>query len=155
MRISPSGSGDYGMRNAASALRSHPMEAGGRTGLSGPTPLAQDANRPLEARTSAVCNPGGLNTLHLATRRNRSPCRLSLLTAGDGEAVRQLVSAAWAFPGFSNFMVSEDIASGRLIELFPRTARYRGRWRFPHSVTSISGLQQLEVFLDWLGTLLR
>ena len=72
------------------------------------------------------------------------------VTAGNGEAARHLVLGGLGIARFSHFMVAEDLAAGRLVELFPGaldadpldiTALY---------LTRTSGLRRLAVFLDWL-----
>ncbi|MBR9891985.1 hypothetical protein GYB14_09815 [bacterium] len=72
------------------------------------------------------------------------------ITASSGEPVRRLVVAGLGIARFSEFMVAEDLAAGRLVELFTEeliaepldiTALY---------LTSSSGLRRLAVFLDWL-----
>jgi len=56
---------------------------------------------------------------------------------------------------FSDFMIADDIRTGRLVEMFPGqldaaplniTALY---------LTRVSGLRRLGVFLDWLGALVH
>ena len=77
------------------------------------------------------------------------------VTASNGEAVRRLVLGGLGIARFSDFMIDQDIAEGRLVELFP------GRIdAAPLSVTALylvraSGLRRLAVFLDWLETLMR
>lgn len=72
------------------------------------------------------------------------------VTAGNGEAVRQLVLGGMGVARFSQFMVAEDLKAGRLVPLFTDdlladpldvTALY---------LTRSSGLRRLAVFLDWL-----
>lgn len=72
--------------------------------------------------------------------------------AENGEAVRSLILGEMGIARLSEFMVAEDIAAGRLVQLFPDlliaepldiTALY---------LTRTSGLRRLAVFLDWLGT---
>ena len=72
------------------------------------------------------------------------------ITASSGEPVRRLVVAGLGIARFSEFMVAEDLAAGRLVELFTEeliaepldiTALY---------LTRSSGLRRLAVFLDWL-----
>ncbi len=64
--------------------------------------------------------------------------------------MRRLVVAGLGIARFSEFMVAEDLAAGRLVELFTEeliaepldiTALY---------LTRSSGLRRLAVFLDWL-----
>lgn len=77
------------------------------------------------------------------------------LTAGNGEAVRQLVLGGLGIARFSDFMVAEDIAAGRLVELLPGQLQAEPLEISALYLTRISGLRRLSVFLDWLGTLLR
>ena len=41
------------------------------------------------------------------------------VTASNGEAVRRLVLGGLGIARFSDFMIDQDIAEGRLVELFP------------------------------------
>ena len=77
------------------------------------------------------------------------------VTAGNGEAVRQMVLGGLGIARFSDFMIADDIRTGRLVEMFPGqldadplniTALY---------LTRVSGLRRLGVFLDWLGALVH
>lgn len=98
--------------------------------------------------------PDHINTLHFANQTK--PITMpTALTAGNGEAVRQLVLGGLGIARFSDFMVSEDIAAGRLIELFPGQLDAEPLEISALYLTRISGLRRLGVFLDWLGTLLR
>ncbi|WP_386679161.1 LysR family transcriptional regulator [Loktanella sp. R86503] len=75
------------------------------------------------------------------------------LTAGNGEAVRQMVLGGLGIARFSDFMIADDIKAGRLVELFP------GRLdAAPLNITALyltraSGLRRLGVFLDWVGSI--
>ncbi|MEB3419155.1 LysR family transcriptional regulator [Salipiger marinus] len=74
--------------------------------------------------------------------------------AENGEAVRSLVLGGMGVARFSEFMVAEDLASGRLVELFA------GKLDVPPLditalfLTRTSGLRRLAVFLDWLEEVL-
>ena len=93
--------------------------------------------------------PDHINTLRF--RGLADPVRPNpSITASNGEAVRRLVVAGLGIARFSEFMVAEDLAAGRLVELFTEeliaepldiTALY---------LTRSSGLRRLAVFLDWL-----
>ena len=98
--------------------------------------------------------PDHINTLHFANQA-KSIAMPTALTAGNGEAVRQLVLGGLGIARFSDFMVSEDIAAGRLVELFPGQLDAEPLEISALYLTRISGLRRLGVFLDWLGTLLR
>ncbi len=75
------------------------------------------------------------------------------ITAGNGEAVRQLVLGGLGIARFSDFMIVKDIAAGRLVELFPGQLLSEPLDVTALYLTRISGLRRLGVFLDWLGTL--
>lgn len=79
----------------------------------------------------------------------------SAISAENGEAIRHLVLNGLGVARFSDFMISKDIAEGRVVELFPGeldippldiTALY---------LTRTSGLRRLAVFLDWLEEITR
>ncbi|WP_108502167.1 LysR family transcriptional regulator [Paracoccus indicus] len=94
-------------------------------------------------------SPDHINTLRF--RGLPEPVILrTAVTAGNGEAVRQLVLGGMGVARFSQFMVAEDLEAGRLVPLFTDdlladpldvTALY---------LTRCSGLRRLAVFLDWL-----
>ena len=94
-------------------------------------------------------SPDHINTLRF--RGLPEPVILrTAVTAGNGEAVRQLVLGGMGVARFSQFMVAEDLKAGRLVPLFTDdlladpldvTALY---------LTRSSGLRRLAVFLDWL-----
>ena len=54
---------------------------------------------------------------------------------------------------FSDFMIANDIAAGRLVELLPGQLQSEPLDITALYLTRISGLRRLGVFLDWLGTL--
>lgn len=76
------------------------------------------------------------------------------LTASNGEAVRQLVLRGLGIARFSDFMIADDVAAGRLVELFPEQLDAEPLEISALYLTRISGLRRLGVFLDWVGTLL-
>ncbi|KZY02555.1 hypothetical protein A3723_17580 [Erythrobacter sp. HI0028] len=71
--------------------------------------------------------------------------------AENGEAVRALVLAGCGYQQFSDYMIDEDIAAGRVVSLFPDELTTTS---LPvHAVYSdpASRLKRLEVFLDFLS----
>lgn len=71
--------------------------------------------------------------------------------AENGEAVRALVLAGCGYQQFSDYMIDEDIAAGRVVSLFPNELTTTP---LPvHAVYSdpASKLKRLEVFLDFLS----
>lgn len=103
-----------------------------------------------------VCfaSPDHINTLRFTNQAGPTSVPRAL-TAGNGEAVRQLVLGGLGIARFSDFMVAEDIAAGRLVELLPGQLDAEPLEISALYLTRISGLRRLGVFLDWLGTLLR
>ncbi|WP_417255767.1 LysR family transcriptional regulator [Celeribacter halophilus] len=94
--------------------------------------------------------PEHINTLRFTTLP--SPVRVpTSLTAGNGEAVRQLVLNGLGIARFSDFMIAEDIRAGRLVELFPDQLDAEPLDITALYLTRVSGLRRLGVFLDWLG----
>lgn len=75
------------------------------------------------------------------------------VTASNGEAVRQMVLNGLGIARFSDFMVTEDLRAGRLIELFPGQLAAEPLEISALYLTRISGLRRLGVFLDWLGSI--
>ncbi|MFC7292922.1 LysR family transcriptional regulator [Hirschia litorea] len=75
------------------------------------------------------------------------------LTAGNGEAVRQLVLNGLGIARFSDFMIAEDLSAGRLVELFPNQLDADPLDISALYLTRASGLRRLSVFLDWLGSI--
>ena len=75
------------------------------------------------------------------------------LTAGNGEAVRQMVLSGLGIARFSDFMIADDIEAGRLVELFPGRLDAAPLDISALYLTRVSGLRRLGVFLDWLGNL--
>lgn len=75
--------------------------------------------------------------------------------AGNGEAVRALVLAGMGIARFSDFMVAEDLAEGRLVELFPGQLEAEPLEITALYLTRTSGLRRLAVFLEWLGKVLK
>lgn len=70
--------------------------------------------------------------------------------ASNGEAVRRLVLAGCGIARFSEFMIRDDIASGRLVELFACELVAEPLDITAVYLTRISGLRRLAVFVDWL-----
>ena len=73
--------------------------------------------------------------------------------AENGEAIRALVLGGMRVARFSDYMVADDLAAGRLVDLFP------GPLTPPpditaHYLTRTSGLRRLAVSLDWLREVL-
>lgn len=96
---------------------------------------------------------------HINTLRFRGlPAPLDLrasVTAGNGEAARRLVLGGLGIARFSRFMVAEDLAAWRLVELFTDDLIAE-----PLDITALyltrpSGLRRLAVFLDWLAEVVR
>lgn len=92
-----------------------------------------------------------------------APAHISLLTfsevktsvdvptaveASNGEAVRRLVLAGIGIAKFSDFMVAEDLATGRLVELFPGEVTAEPLDISALYLTRASGLRRLAAFLD-------
>lgn len=73
------------------------------------------------------------------------------VTAGNGEAVRALVCAGLGIARFSDFMVTRDIAEGRLVELFPGRLSADPLPVQAVYMTRAAGLRRLGAFLDWLS----
>ncbi|MCE0504895.1 LysR family transcriptional regulator [Roseivivax sp. GX 12232] len=97
--------------------------------------------------------PDHINTLRF--RGLAEPLRLpAAVTAGNGEAVRRLVLGGLGIARFSEFMVAEDLAAGRLVELFPGQLDAEPLEISALYLTRTSGLRRLAVFLDWLGDIL-
>lgn len=71
--------------------------------------------------------------------------------AENGEAVRALVLAGCGYQQFSDYMIDEDIAAGRLVSLLPE--EFSTAPLAVHAVYSdpASKLKRLEVFLDFLS----
>lgn len=76
------------------------------------------------------------------------------VTAGNGEAARQLVLGGLGIARFSDFMVAEDLAAGRLVELFTDKLDAEPLDITALYLTRTSGLRRLAVFLEWLGDIL-
>jgi DNA-binding transcriptional LysR family regulator len=96
--------------------------------------------------------PEHINTLRFAGHAD--PIAVpAAITAGNGEAVRQLVLGGLGIARFSDFMIAKDIAAGRLVELFPGQLQSEPLDITALYLTRISGLRRLGVFLDWLGKL--
>lgn len=75
------------------------------------------------------------------------------MTAGNGEAVRQMVLGGLGIARFSDFMIAEDIQAGRLVELFPGQLDAAPLNISALYLTRVSGLRRLGVFLDWLRSI--
>lgn len=75
--------------------------------------------------------------------------------AENGEAVRALVLNGLGVARFSEYMVREDIAAGRLVELFPGQLDVKPLDFTALYLTRTSGLRRLAVFLDWLKDITR
>lgn len=98
--------------------------------------------------------PDHINTLRFAGVDD--PIALPpALTASNGEAVRRLVLGGLGIARFSNFMINEDLAAGRLVEILPGQLEAEPLDISALYLTRISGLRRLGVFLDWLATLLE
>ena len=74
--------------------------------------------------------------------------------AENGEAVRSLVLGGMGVARFSEFMVAEDLARGRLVELFAGQLDVPPLEITALFLTRTSGLRRLAVFLDWLEEVL-
>ncbi|MEO1909668.1 MAG: LysR family transcriptional regulator [Paracoccus sp. (in: a-proteobacteria)] len=75
------------------------------------------------------------------------------VTAGNGEAVRHLVLGGLGIARFSQFMVAEDLAAGRLVDLFSDELVAEPLQITALYLTRSSGLRRLAVFLDWLESI--
>jgi DNA-binding transcriptional LysR family regulator len=94
--------------------------------------------------------PDHINTLRFAGLSSPVTVPPSV-TAGNGEAVRQMVLGGLGIARFSDFMIADDIQAGRLIELFPGQLDADPLDISALYLTRVSGLRRLGVFLDWLG----
>jgi DNA-binding transcriptional LysR family regulator len=96
--------------------------------------------------------PDHINTLRFAGLS--TPVTVpTALTAGNGEAVRQMVLGGLGIARFSDFMIADDIQAGRLIELFPGQLDTDPLNISALYLTRVSGLRRLGVFLDWVGNI--
>ncbi len=75
--------------------------------------------------------------------------------AENGEAVRALVLNGLGVARFSEYMVREDVAAGRLVDLFPGQLDVKPLDFTALYLTRTSGLRRLAVFLDWLKDITR
>lgn len=107
------------------------------------------------ARLSQVCftAPEHINTLRF--REAGEVALAASVRATNGEAVRSLVLGGMGVARFSDFMVSQDIAEGRLVELFSDQLEAAPLEITALYLTRTSGLRRLAVFLDWLGQILQ
>lgn len=98
--------------------------------------------------------PDHINTLRF--RGSDAPVSVpAAVSAANGEAVRGLVIGGMGIARFSDFMVSRDIAEGRLVELFPDRLEAAPLDITALFLTRSSGLRRLAVFLDWLAEILQ
>ncbi|MBY6115319.1 LysR family transcriptional regulator [Mameliella alba] len=74
----------------------------------------------------------------------------SSVAATNGEAVRRLVLGGLGIARFSDFMVADDLAAGRLVSLFPDRLQAEPLEITALYLTRASGLRRLAVFLEWL-----
>jgi DNA-binding transcriptional LysR family regulator len=94
--------------------------------------------------------PDHINTLHFAGLA--TPVMVpTALTAGNGEAVRQMVLDGLGIARFSDFMITDDIRAGRLVELFTGQLSAEPLSISALYLTRVSGLRRLGVFLDWVA----
>ncbi|SNT26700.1 LysR family transcriptional regulator [Tropicimonas sediminicola] len=77
------------------------------------------------------------------------------VTATNGEAVRRLVLGGLGIARFSDYMVADDLAAGRLVALFPGELDAEPLDITALYLTRASGLRRLAAFLDWLEEILR
>lgn len=91
---------------------------------------------------------------HLAFRDVGEVALRTSVQAANGEAVRALVLGGMGIARFSDFMVAEDLAEGRLVELFSGQLEAAPLEITALYLTRASGLRRLAVFLDWLGTVM-
>lgn len=97
--------------------------------------------------------PAHINTLRFAGVAD--PITVpAAVHAANGEAVRALVLGGMGIARFSDFMVADDLASGRLVELFPEGLQASPLDISALYLTRAAGLRRLAVFLDWLGEVL-
>ncbi|SFR19962.1 LysR family transcriptional regulator [Poseidonocella sedimentorum] len=96
--------------------------------------------------------PDHINTLRFAGLADPVPVPPAV-TAGNGEAVRQMVLGGLGIARFSDFMIAEDLRAGRLVELFAGQLDAEPLDISALYLTRVSGLRRLGVFLDWLGTI--
>lgn len=73
-----------------------------------------------------------------------------VVTASNGEAVRQLVLHGMGIARFSDFMIDRDIAEGRVETLFAEQLDIAPLDITALYMTRASSLSRLAVFLDWL-----
>lgn len=95
-------------------------------------------------------SPAHINDLRFHDLADPVSPRVSV-TAANGEAVRQLVLGGMGIARFSDFMIDADIASGRVVELFPGQLDIPPLAISALYLTRASGLRRLGVFLDWLA----
>lgn len=92
--------------------------------------------------------PDHINSLRF---RGHPPVELAAaVEATNGEAVRGLVLGGMGIARFSDFMVAQDIAAGRLVSLFPEALEAAPLDITALYLTRTAGLRRLAVFLDWL-----
>lgn len=96
--------------------------------------------------------PDHINTLRF-TNQEEAVSLMPSVTASNGEAVRQMVLNGLGIARFSDFMVTEDLRAGRLVELFPGQLAADPLEISALYLTRVSGLRRLGVFLDWLGSI--
>lgn len=109
-----------------------------------------DLTRLAQVRFTA---PEHINTLRF--RGMAAPVQLAAsVQAANGAAVRSLVLGGMGIARFSDFMVAEDLAQGRLVELFPDQLEAAPLEITALYLTRASGLRRLAVFLNWLGEVL-
>lgn len=111
----------------------------------------QDLARMEQVRFAA---PDHINALRF--RGLEAPLALpASVQAANGEAVRGLVLGGIGIARFSDFMVAEDLAAGKLVSLFPEALIADPLEVSALYLTRASGLRRLSVFLDWLEETLR
>ena len=96
--------------------------------------------------------PDHINTLRF-TNQEEAVSLMPSVTASNGEAVRQMVLNGLGIARFSDFMVTEDLRAGRLVELLPGQLDADPLEISALYLTRVSGLRRLGVFLDWLGSI--
>ncbi|MBS8225176.1 LysR family transcriptional regulator [Vannielia litorea] len=110
----------------------------------------QDLTKLEQVRFAA---PDHINSLRFKGVTGPLPIPTSVV-AGNGEAARRLVLGGLGIARFSDFMVAEDLAKGRLVELFPEDLEAEPLDITALYLTPTAGLRRLAVFLDWVGGLL-
>jgi DNA-binding transcriptional LysR family regulator len=79
---------------------------------------------------------------------------LASVQVENGEALPALVLGGMGVARLSEYMVAEDLAEGRLVELFPGQLDTAPPYITARYLTRTSGQRRLAVVLDWLREVL-